>query len=527
MAGIFRTFSTARQGMLAQQNAVNTASHNIANANTEGFSRQSVNLVTTQPYTYAGIGQFGTGVEVESITRTRDEFLDGQIRLENAMEGRYKAEGSALEQVETIFLEPSETGLNSALDDFWNAWQELSKTPESSSAKTIVAHKASTLTETANHMDGQLETLKADLTSLQATNVKDANVLLSQINDTNDQIARIKLKGIEPNDLMDRRDLLVDQLSSIVDIKTNIKENGSMEIRNRETGKILLDSNPQKDAEVEMSVIKTAAYDDAAGEWTLNIVLKGDSTESLKTLTLGGGPDEFSMGDIILTDPGMDWENGPVLIEKLSPEEGGLSGNSNSIEKIEEYQNRLDLLMKGIGQGVNTIHGETGQDFFAISGTDVEFTAGNIMVNENIMDDVNLIQAGQALDGPAGDGRRALAIAELRNGRFDIDDMDSEIGGYISGEMTIPSNDEGSTFGGFYENLIAVIGIDSQDSIRGQENQEALLLQLNQRKDSISGVSIDEEVANLIQYQTAYQANARVMETLSIMLDTLINEIGV
>ena len=526
MSGIFQTFNVAKLGMQAQQNAVNTASHNIANANTEGFSRQRVNLQTTLPFTYAGIGQFGTGVEVGSITRTRDEFLDTQIRLENAMDGRYKTDGAALEQVEMIFMEPSDTGLNSALDEFWNSWQELSKTPENSNAKTIVAHSAASLTDMANHMDGQLETLKADLTTLQASTVKDANVLLSQINDTNDQIYRVKLKGLEPNDLMDRRDLLVDRLSSIVDIKTSINEYGSMEISNRETGKILLNANPKETAEVEMSVVKTAAYDDAAGEWTLTVFRKGDSTEPLKTVTLAGAPDAFCRGDVLLTDPLEDWDDGAVTLSKLPLEEGELAGNSLGIERIGEYQNRLDSLMNGIAQGVNTIHSETGQAFFTISGTATEFSAGNITVNENIMNDVNLVQAGEIAGGPAGDGSRALAIAGLRNGRFNVENIEGDIAGYISGEMTIPSNAAGRSFDSFYKDLIATIGIESQDAIRGSENQEALLLQLNQRKESISGVSIDEEVASLIQYQTAYQANARVMETLSLMLDTLINGLG-
>ncbi len=526
MSGIFQTFNVAKLGMLAQQNAVNVASHNIANANTEGFSRQRVNLETTQPFTYAGIGQFGTGVEVESITRTRDNFLDAQIRLENAMNGRYEASGTALEQVEMIFLEPSDTGLNSALDEFWNSWQELSKTPENSNAKTMVAQNALSLTDMANHMDGQLEALESDLTDLQASRVCDANVLIGQINDMNDQICRVKLKGLEPNDLMDRRDLLADKLSAIVDIETSLDEYGSMQISNRETGKILLDANPKEAAEVEMSVVKNASYDETAGEWTLTIVYRGDITGQDKTVTVGGASGDFQKGDVIFTDSLEDWEDGAVAVTKPLLEEGELAGNSLGIEKTEEYRNHLDSLMNGIALGVNAIHEETGQAFFTISGTESEFTAGNIRVNENIMDDVNLVQAGQAAGGPAGDGSRALAIAGLRNGRFDIENMEADIAGYVSGDMYIPSNDSGTSFDNFYKDLISTIGIDSQSAIRGAENQDALLLQLNQRKDSISGVSIDEEVASLIQYQTAYQANARVMETLSLMLDTLINGLG-
>jgi len=372
-------------------------------------------------------------------------------------------------------------------------------------------------------MGGQLEALKTDLTSLQASKVNDANALLNQINDMNDQIYRVKIKGLEPNDLMDRRDLLVDRLSTIVDIETSINEHGSMEISNRETGKILLGFNPKEKPEVEMSIVKAAAYDEAAGEWTLTIAYRGKMTEPDKTVVVGGALDAFGKGDVIFTDPLEDWDDGAVAVSKPHLEEGELAGNSLGIEKISEYRMRLDALMGGIAKGVNTIHEETGEAFFTISGTDSEFTAENISVNENILSDVNMVQAGETLGGPAGDGSRALAIAGLRNGRFDIENIETDIAGYISGEMSIPSNVAGTSFDNFYKDLIATIGIDSQSAIMGAENQEVLLLQLNQRKESISGVSIDEEVASLIQYQTAYQANARVMETLNIMLDTLIN----
>jgi len=531
MSGIFQTFNVAKLGMQVQQNAVNTTSHNISNANTEGFSRQRVNLQTTQPFSYAGIGQFGTGVEVVSITRTRDEFLDSQIRFENSIEGRYKAGESALEQVEMVFLEPSDTGLNSVLDAFWNSWQELSKTPENSNAKTIVAQSAVTFCDAANHMDGQMETLKADLATLQTSKVYDANVLVGQINDMNDQIYRVKIKGLEPNDLMDRRDLLVDRLSTIVNIETSLDENGSMEITNRETGGILLDSNPKQPAEHEMSAVQSVEYveGDIDGEYHLTVARKGDSSD---TYTIKTNVADYAQGDVVFTDPEEDWDDGVVALTRPDLQEGALAGNSLAIEDITAYKGKLDSLVNGIAKTVNKIHNpDSGEadddistmDFFLTKDGANDFSADNISVNPDILDDTNLVQAGEASDSPAGDGSRALAIAQLRNGRFDMTDIETDVAGYDAGDMSITTNPAGTTFDSFYKDIVATIGIDTQDARRGSENQEILLLQLNQRKDSISGVSIDEEVASLIQYQTAYQANARVMSTLSQMLDTLIN----
>jgi flagellar hook-associated protein 1 FlgK len=538
MSGIFQAFNVAKLGMQVQQNAVSITSHNISNANTEGFSRQRVNLQTTQPFSYAGIGQFGTGVEVDSITRTRDEFLDDQIRVENSIEGRYKSGESALEQVEMVFLEPSDTGLNSVLDSFWNSWQELSKTPENSNAKTIVAQSAVTFTDAANHMDGQMETLKSDLATLQTSKVYDANLLLGQINDMNDQIYRVKVKGMEPNDLMDRRDLLVDRLSTIVGIETSLEENGSMEITNRETGELLLDANPKADTEIEMSVVQSVEYvpDDPDGKfWHLSLLRKGDSND---VHTVKTSDENYSQGDVVFTDADENWDDGEVTLTKPNLREGAVAGNSLALEKIEVYQSQLDSLINGIAQAVNKIHNpDSGEvdddlstiDFFTKSDGESNFNAENIAVNAAILDDVGEIQAGFLKNdelNPVGDGSRALAIAQLRNGRFDMSDIETDVDEYVTEDMSIPSDPAGTTFDSFYKDLIATVGIDTQDAHRGSENQDILLLQLNQRKDSISGVSIDEEVANLIQYQTAYQANARVMSTLTQMLDTLINGLG-
>ncbi|PLX30884.1 MAG: flagellar hook-associated protein FlgK, partial [Clostridiales bacterium] len=402
MSGIFQTFNVAKLGMQVQQNAVNTTSHNVSNANTEGFSRQRVNLQTTQPFSYAGIGQFGTGVEVVSITRTRDEFLDAQIRFENAIDGRYKAGETALEQVEMVFLEPSDTGLNSVLDSFWNSWQELSKTPENSNAKTIVAQSAVTFCDAANHMDGQMETLKADLATLQASKIYDANILLDQINDMNDQIYRVKIKGLEPNDLMDRRDLLVDRLSSIIDIETSLTKDGSMEITNRETGGILLDSNPKEPAEYEMSAVQSVEYveGDVDGEYHLTVARKGDASD---TYTVKTNVADYVQGDVVFTDPEEDWDDGVVALTRPDLQEGALAGNFLSIEKIEAYQDKLDSLVNGIAKTVNKIHnpdrGEVGDDlstmdFFSTMDGEDDFTAENISVNSEILNNVNLVQAG-------------------------------------------------------------------------------------------------------------------------------------
>jgi|LGVF01.1.fsa_nt_gb flagellar hook-associated protein 1 FlgK len=524
MSGLFQTFNIARTGMYATQNKINNASHNIANAATEGYSRQSVNVSATNPYTLPGIGQIGTGVEIDSITRTRDGYLDNQIRYENSLSGKFESTNTVLEQVEIIFLEPSDTGLNTVMNEMWTSWQELSKNPENSNARTITTQNALTFTDTVNHMTNQLDTVVEDTISLSESKVYDANSMLNQINDLNDQIYRVKLRNLEPNDLMDQRDLLIDKLSSIVDINTKETAFGSVEITNNETGTVLLSSNPEELPGGKLNVIRDI-QPDGTGNFTVTMAKNGDIND---VITFTTNSDEFKAGDIVFVDSAT-WNDNPPLVTASNLTEGELAGQMESIDLVHKYEDQLDNLAKSLAMSINTIHGDGGIDFFTSSDGN-EINAKNITVNQEILDDVSKVNTGATPTSPEGDGSRALAIAQLRNGNYpinDIDDFQTYINNnYNPTSMTLSSDTSGTTFDGYYKDTIAKVGIDAQAAQRGLENQGNLILQLDQRRESISGVSIDEEVANLVQLQTAYQANAKVMSTVTLMLDTLINRMG-
>ncbi len=518
MSGLFQTFNVAKSGMQVQQIAINTTSHNIANATTEGFSRQSVHLSTTIPNNLPGIGQVGTGVEIDSITRTRDQYLDAQVRYENSVGGKYESSSTILEQVEIIFMEPSETGLNNIMNEMWNSWQELSKSPDNSNTRTVTIQNALTLTDEMNHKMDQLDTIVQDTIAYTESKVYDANTMLEQINNLNDQIYRSKLHGLIPNDLMDERDLQIDKLSKIVNIETKETKFGSIEITSKETGEILLDSNTEAAPEVELSVIRSITPD-GSGNFNVTMAKKGDINEIITFVSAT----EFQEGDVVFVDPST-WETTPSMtLPNLT--EGELVGNMESIATIKEYQTQLNLLANTIATAVNTVHSDngTGINFFEASDGTSVINARNISVNQNIQDDIYLINAGATATSPEGDGTRALAIAQLRNGNYPINDSSYFAANYDAVTMKIESTTSGTSFDSFYKDIVVKVGIDVQRADRGLENQGNLLMQLEQRKESISGVSIDEEVANLVQLQTAYQANARVMSTISSMLDTLIN----
>ena len=301
-------------------------------------------------------------------------------------------------------------------------------------------------------------------------------------------------------------------------------------ITNNETGKILLSSNPEDLPEIALNVVRDV-QSDGLGEFTITLAKNGDANNVL-TFTSNY---EFKAGDIVFVDP-MTWGENPPLVSEANLTEGELAGQMESVNLVHKYEGQLDNLVKSLAMSINTIHRDNGIDLngginFFTSSDGSEINARNITVNQAILDDVSLVNTGLTTTSPEGDGSRALAIAQLRNGRYSINDIDNFQtyidANYNQSSMTLNSTVTGTAFDGYYKDIVAKVGIDAQVVQRGLENQQNLILQYNQRRESISGVSIDEEVANLVQLQTAYQANAKVMSTITIMLDTLINRMGI
>ncbi|MGB9860337.1 MAG: flagellar hook-associated protein FlgK, partial [Moorellaceae bacterium] len=224
--GTFFALNTALRGLMAQQKALQTTAHNVANASTEGYTRQRVVMAATFAYPVPSMSrpggqgwQVGTGVEVQEVRRMRDEFLDGQIRYETHTLGAWEVRRDFLQEMEEVFAEPSDTGLSTLMSDFWAAWQELAKNPESSPVRTTVVETSISLAEALRHTYQQLETIREDINQMMEIKVVEVNSLARQIADLNKQIKAIKLAGDQPNDLMDQRDKLLDELAKIVDFQ--------------------------------------------------------------------------------------------------------------------------------------------------------------------------------------------------------------------------------------------------------------------------------------------------------------------
>lgn len=455
----------AKKALFASQKAQENVAHNVANANTPGFSRQRVVLESTytKPFSglYTGTGevQVGTGVRIGDITRIRDSFTDMQYRDENSSLGQWSVQTDILKQVEAIFSEPSDIGISSVLTKFWQSLEELSKNPEAIEIRETVKERAVTLADTINHTARQLNEILGDINFRISVKVDEVNTLARQIASLNGEIRHMELTGTTAADLRDKRDLLLDQLSKIVDIETYEDQNGLFSVN---VGGAIL--------------VKGTEYNTITFNKT-----------DLSTLPMWQGfniPISSKKGELI------------GLLELRDKKVGG-------------YLSDLKTFTKTFADKFNEIHksgydlyGNQGMDFFVYNPLD----SGDLLfVNSNIISDVKKIAAAETSTGIPGDNRNALKLADLRYQYIDA----------LKG-----------TIDDYYGALISRIGIDSQEAQRMTESQEYMVSQLDERRKEISSVSIDEEMAKMIMYQHAYNAAARMITAMDEMIETIVSRMG-
>lgn len=508
MRSTFFGLEIGLRSLRTQQRALDVTSHNIANANTTGYTRQEAIMATTSPYPvpslsgYAGAGQIGTGVEISEIRRMRDRFLDYQMRSESQILGYWEAQQDALEKIEGIINEPSDSGLRAIMEDFWFALDELAKDPASLAARSLVVETGLSLTDTFNHLDTQLSQLINDLNSNLKVLIDDINSKARQIADLNMQILKVEVSGARANDLRDKRDLLVDELAKAIDIKVVENENGTITVN--VSGRALVQGE-------NVNQLVVGNSDDYP-----EIYWQDDQSRSYP-LTITGG-----------TVRG--------IIDARGYKQGDeIAGFIPALRK------QLDLLAQGIAEAFNKIHreegvglnGDTGLDFFVIKDKSSTITAGNISVNEELLEDPSKVAAAtlteiegnpddyenkkQRDDGTwytwdKGDGSVALQLAKLKEAQI----------------ITINTTQEQSfTPDDYYNAVIGELGVAAQEAYRMVDNQELLVSQIENNRLAVSGVSLDEEMVNMIRFQHAYNAAARLITTIDEMLDLIINRMGV
>ncbi|MCW6061923.1 flagellar hook-associated protein FlgK [Clostridium sporogenes] len=617
MSGLFGTLNIGKSGMFAQQGAINTTSHNIANANTEGYSRQRVELQTTRPYckpsmnSAAGPGQVGTGVQIVAINRVRDSFLDYQTRVELGVQGHFSSRHKFLSQIENILNEPTDVGISKLFGKFFDAWHDLSLNAQGSNAKSVVMEQSSALADELNHTFNELSKLKENTQREIQQTVFEVNSILNQINQLNQEIVQVKVAGQQPNDLMDRRDLLLDKLSAKFGIEIDKENFEGINLSTSNHAKDYQDKTspfggtpPQiqgKDGKFydanlvqrvnpedvyRFSYIKDITPKDKQklggnGKYEVTYYVGGDtkSEDNKRTITVTiNSEEEFKRldeGRVLWTD-----KNGDVVkipnnsspdekdnqstetiknngscdftnLKLFEPPSGELKGQMSVQEEIDNYQEQLNKLAKALAFSVNAIHTQSldpanpkdkALNFF-INGenpnNEMEITAGNIALNKAIKENPMKIIAGVTPNSGEGDGKRALAISQIKDVFMSIQDIKKDTDRKKFLEKFFAPNDEfqfngitldtigkdtnGMTMNTYFNDIIGGLGVDEAEAKRMVKNQATLLAGFQQSRDSVSGVSLDEEFANLVQFNHCYQANAKIISTVDQLLDVVIN----
>ena len=436
----FYGLQTSLRGLLAQQRSLDVTGHNVANASTQGYSRQEAVLSASDAMqlqagaVQSGAGaHLGTGVDVQAYRRVRDGFLDLQYRAQATRLGEEAGVAQGLGNAELSLAEPSDDGINTQLSNFWDAWSDFANAPEDSAARQALVEQGSALADSFGTVDKQLALVASqaqeEYDTLTAPGGK-VNQIATEIGQLNDTIKRFVTGGDPPNDLMDRRDQLLDDLSTLGQVSVEDLGNGSMKV------------------------------------------------------TFGGPGDTPLVDDTTVNfPPALSAPSGRLgALRDLAASPGG---------RIASLRADLNTVAKTIADAVNDVHdGDgTGPKFF-------NYTAGAEAGSLSVAVTASTVRA--TATGLKGANDLALAASRLRGG----------------------DGDEA------YRAFVARVGGEVSQANRQEANAQALRDSVDDRRQSVAGVSLDEEMTGLIRFQRAYQASSRAMSTMDEMLDVLINRTG-
>lgn len=593
MAGLLDTFTISKRGLNVQQSNINTSSHNIANANTVGFSRQRSVIQTTRPFGGASrfdtctVGQVGTGAEVTAIQRVRDQFLDYQVRSKTTESGGLNIKYQYLYQAENILNDSSDAGIQNALNEFFDAFQEISKAPEKTSNRDVAISQAAALADMINSKYTQLEKKKSDAQSLLTQNVAEINGILDSINSLNKQISSIAAIGMTPNDLMDQRDNLLDELSAKFGINvdrdsretinlTTTEKQDSINIGGKDVDKLV--SSSPNDEYIRFSAIDSVEVkDDGNGNYSLTVKynkLGDDTNQGTFTIPCGSKAEaesrqnELLESRIIITDSdgnirddagNVVADGGNVGFDKLNMlkvTEGEIAGNQKAQKEMQTAMDELDKLAAGFAYAVNaiqtgSINGQNAlttelifvnkdgaKDANGNANSDIGINAKNISINAKMKKDSSLLICGENITDVSGDkaGTRALAIGNLSNMKMDFskvtvnDNMERNtfltaagVGFKTGSNLELEGSTSGSTAKDKYISITNTLGTSIKTTKESLTSVAGELESYEEQRLSVSGVSLDEEMTDLITFQHAYQANAKMINTVDQLLDVVIN----
>ncbi len=477
---VISTILNIAQGALqANQMAMQTISHNIANVNTPGYTRQKAVLEPQSSYTLESL-KFGLGVKVDSVVQFFDAFTTRTIHQNTSSLKEYEAKASVLSYVESLWNEPGGSSLAQALNEFWNAWQGVANNPAGMTERAALLEKAKILTRKFNSLNSELEGIKRNMNTNLQLGMEEFNRITRGIADLNERILAAESSQTAANDLRDQRNRLLEELSGWVDITYLEQGNGTVMVQTSK-GILLVNGNRNWELSFEgNSVYRDGMASDVSGQLT-------------------GG----KLGA---------WLD---LRDEILP----------------QYKANLDELAGTLIQQVNSLHtagftlsGGTGVSFFqnfltapgVPNPADFRDAAAFIALSSDVLNHPENIAAG-GVSGAPGDNENALNVAALQTDRtvtirkWTIEDRG----------RTLTSTLETGTLDDYYRSLIGEMGILSEAMNEKQDFAQSLLTRLEEVRDSVSGVNLDEELAEMMKFQHAYEAASKIIAVVDEMLRSL------
>lgn len=551
MGSIYNIFDIGKLGIRTQQAAIQVTAHNIANVNTKGYTRQEVVFEETPPLD-GNPGQLGTGVTVSAIQRKYDGFIDGQIIDSRESYGNLDMQGAALSKIENLLYDPQGTSINKLLDNFFMALQDLSANPSGTPERVALLAKAGALADAINNVYSNLVQLQKNMNKQIYQTVNNINSLTAQIADLNGKIAQAENAGQNANDYRDMRGRLLHDLAEKIDIQFFEDESGQVTVigagmallvEKEDSRNLGVESNPDNHGYYNVVYNPTGSDSANLTERISNGSLKGlitirDST----TVDVIDKIDRFSaalaneINQVHRGGYGLDGSTGTnfftpafeagdeIFVAELSTNSGTGDVNATIDDPSQLTYHNYELTFSGGNYTITNKSTNTSQSgvynsptTFTFEGLSINITgshdsgdtytisahrdtAKNIQVAIAISDSEQTAAATASANN-RGDNRNALAIAQLQE-KLSLDGT--------------------SNFNSYYSSIVGEIGANSQYVNNSYTAQKFSLEQLENMRESVSGVSLDEEMANLMKFQRAFEASARLIVIGDELLLTLL-----
>jgi flagellar hook-associated protein 1 FlgK len=480
-------FSIGRSSLNTSKKSLATTSHNIANANTEGFSRQRI---TTETNTPVGEGKhvFGTGVNVQSVKRVHDKLVEKKLNSSITDHGYHDGRTFELSRVEEVFNEINSEGLNKILNRFFNSFRELANQPENETVRAIVRENAKLVVTDFKRVNNALQEAQVSINKKIDATVVDINSMAHSISSLNKEITRLEVMGGETGDLRDQRDMAVRNLSEYFKLNTYEDEKGQYVVNIKGVGSLVAGGRHNQ-LKAGFVVPKNAG---AQSEGKMEIFFEAKRNHPITSNIKSG-----KLGAMIRTRD----EDLVELRAQIDEVAHGLIMSTNAIHR-RGYANKSIMTDQNGNIIDNGRQGKlTGIDFFKVPPNGRHRSSEYIDLSNDVKEDLNNISTGLAPNSP-GDNRIAIAISKLQHEKI------------LSGGTT--------SFEEAYLKAVGKVGLRTSKSKIDAEQASGILAQAKSIKERISGVSIDEETANMVRYQHAYDASAKMIKTADEMFDSVL-----